>query len=106
MTIISRIAGRFWLPPTAIILSTAAFVRWPVALPQTLNVFGIVAAFTVCLSSFVVHITLLTDRRQIAFIPIILVYSAILAAWGWNDNHTVRSAKLSGDAPIVLKDVS
>ena len=90
---------------TAIILSTAAFVRWPVALPQTLNVFGIVAAFTVCLSSFVVHITLLTDRRQIAFIPIILVYCAILAASGCNDNHTVRSAKL-GEDPAVLKEVS
>ena len=87
-------------------ISTTAFVLWPVALPQTLNVFGIVAAFTVCLSAFVVHITLLTDRRQVAFIPIILVYCAILAAWGVNDNHTVRSAKLSGDDPAVLKDVS
>ena len=90
---------------TAIILSTAAFVLWPVALPQTLNVFGIVAAFTVCLSSFVVHVTLLTDRRQIAFIPIILVYCAVLAASGSNDNHTVRSAKLNED-PAVLKEVS
>jgi predicted chitinase len=89
----------------AITSLTVAFVFWPVALPQALNVFGIVAAFTVCLSSFVVHITLLSDRRQIAFIPIILVYSAILAAWGWNDNHTVRSAKLAGH-PAVLKDVS
>jgi len=89
----------------AITSLTVAFVFWPVALPQALNVFGIVAAFAVCLSSFVVHITLLSDRRQIAFIPIILVYSAILAAWGWNDNHTVRSAKLAGD-PAVLKDVS
>jgi predicted chitinase len=90
---------------TAITALTTAFVLWPVALPQALNVFGIVAAFTVCLSSFVIHITLLSDRRQIAFIPIILVYCAVLAAWGLNDNHTVRSAKINAE-PATLKDVS
>ena len=90
---------------TAIVLSTAAFVRWPVALPQTLNVFGIVAAFTVCLSSFVVHITLLTDRRQFAFIPIILVYSGILAASGLT-TITRSAARSSARIPLVLKEVS
>jgi predicted chitinase len=88
-----------------IITFTAAFVHWPVGFPQTINVFGIVAAFTVCLSSFVVHITMLADRLKLAFIPFILAYCAILAAFGWNDNHTVRSPTLIGK-PAVLHDVS
>lgn len=88
-----------------IVLTTTAFVMWPVGLPQAISVFGIVAVFTVCICSFVVHVTLITDRWKTAIIPMILVYCGILAAVGSNDNHTVRSLKLAGD-PVVLRDVS
>ena len=103
----SYFSNGWTLLATALLIAalTAAFVIWPVGLPQGIGVFGIVAAFTVCLSSFVVHITMLADRSKIAFIPIILAYCAIVAALGPNDNHTVRSVKLDG-APAVLKDVS
>jgi predicted chitinase len=98
--------GRTLLVTAALIASaTAAFVVWPVSLPQKINMFGVIAIFTFCLCSFVLHITLVSDRCKIAFIPILLVYCAVVAAFGWNDNHAVRSANSAGD-PVPLKDVS
>jgi predicted chitinase len=85
--------------------ATAVFVKYPVGVPQAINVFGIVAIFTICISSFVVHITLITDRWKIAILPIILVCAALIAALGLNDNHTVRRAGRDGDAH-PLRDVS
>jgi hypothetical protein len=69
-----------------ITLTAALFVESPVVFPQFVKLFGIVAIFAICVSSFVVHMTLLTDRYRITFFPIILIFSAAIAALVLNDN--------------------
>lgn len=93
---------------TIIVITVAAtlFVENPVRLPQFLKLFGVVAIFAFCISSFVIHMTLLTDRYRIAFFPAILVLAALIAFSGLNDNHTVRTVKgeeRAANSP-VLKD--
>jgi predicted chitinase len=90
----------------AIVVATTLFVENPVALPQFIKVFGVVAIFTLCLSSFVVHMTLLTDHYRIAFFPLVLLACATFAYFGLNDNHTVRTVKNIDKAAAapVLRD--
>jgi predicted chitinase len=102
----------FSKPPTLLVtvavitLTATLFVESPVALPQSVKLFGIVAIFAICISSFVIHMTLLTDRYRIAFFPIVFMLSATIAAVGLNDNHTVREVRnvdKAANSP-VLKD--
>jgi hypothetical protein len=90
----------------AIVVATTLFVENPVSLPQLIKVFGVVAIFTLCISSFVVHMTLLTDRYRITFFPLVLLICATIAFLGLNDNHTVRTVKSDDRAANspVLKD--
>jgi predicted chitinase len=74
-----------------IVAAEAIFVVFPVKFPQAINVFGIVSIFTICICSFVVHVTLISDRYKIAIIPAVLIWVGFVAAIGSNDNHLVRS---------------
>jgi hypothetical protein len=89
-----------------IALTEVMFVESPVEFSQFVKLFGIVAIFTICVSSFVIHVTLLTDRYRIAFLPIVLIMSAMIAALVLNDNHTVREVTTEAKAANspVLKD--
>lgn len=87
-----------------IIAAEAAFVNSPVAFAQGINVFGIVAVFTVCICSFVVHVTLISDKYKVAIIPAILVWAGLCAALGFNDNHLVRT--VTSRQATALQDLS
>jgi predicted chitinase len=91
---------------TIITVIATLFVEYPVALPQWLGIFGIIAIFAFCISSFVIHMTLLTDHYKITFFPILLIFSALIAAFNLNDNHTARSLDKDHQAaaPSILKD--
>jgi predicted chitinase len=67
-----------------------AFYQFPVALPQALGVFGIVALFALCTVAFCVHFALLTIKYRFPFIPVILGCALVFALLDLNDNHTVR----------------
>jgi hypothetical protein len=77
----------------AITLTATLFVENPVVFPQSVKLFGIVAIFAICISSFVIHMTLLTDQYRITFFPIFLTLAATIAAVGLNDNHEIREVK-------------
>jgi len=74
------------------IVVTTIFVLAPVGLPQALSPFGILAAFTLCVMAFCVHLSLLTIRHGFPYLPVLLLWGLLLSAWDWNDNHTVRQA--------------
>jgi predicted chitinase len=84
---------RFLLVTFAVIFSiTAIFILNPVRVPQLLGPFGILAAFTLCIVAFCIHLSLLTVKHQIPFIPIVLFFCLLIAASDLNDNHYIRSS--------------
>jgi predicted chitinase len=84
-----------------ILVSTASFVLFPVVLPQTIGVFGIVALFTLCIVAFCTHFSLLTIKFRFPFIPLILASAVGFSLLDLNDNHEIRLL----DAPILPQQV-
>lgn len=80
---------------------TAAFVKFPVGLPRALGVFGIIAAFVVCVTAFAIHFTLLTIKWRIPFIPLIFVAALAFSYFDFNDNHAIRTINVPGAEPTT-----
>jgi hypothetical protein len=58
-----------------ITLFTAVFVAWPDVPAQVIGTFGVVAVFTLCVTAFCVHISLLTIYRRLPVFPIIFGFA-------------------------------
>jgi hypothetical protein len=83
---------RFIAASVAIIAAvTAVFIFWPDKPAQLLGTFGVVAVFSLCVTAFCVHISLLTIRRKFPFFPIIFSFALLFAALDINDNHYIRT---------------
>lgn len=88
----------FFLLTVALIAAvTTAFLFSPVRLPQVLGVFGILAVFTICIVSFCIHLSLLTIKHEIPFLPIIFAWCLLLAFLDVNDNHSIRTMPAASD---------
>ena len=72
------------------VIVTAAFVIWPVPLPQLLTVFGILSLFTLCIVAFCLYFSLLTIEYRLPFISGLLILALIFSILDLNDNHVVR----------------
>ena len=86
----------------SIAVLTACILIFPVGFPQAMGVFGIVAAFAICVTAFTIHFTLLTIDMRIPFIPIFIVWALLLSYWDRNDNHSIRTIPV---AATTVKDV-
>lgn len=73
-----------------IVLFATAFRLAPVAFPQAIGVFGIVAIFALCVVAFCVHFSLLTIEHRLPLIPSLFGLVVIFALFDLNDNHDVR----------------
>jgi predicted chitinase len=82
----------------AITVLTIAFLCYPVRLPQILGSFGIIAAFTFCVTAFVVQFGLLTMRRRLPMIALAIVAAGLFGYFDLNDNHAVRAIDSGKDA--------
>ncbi len=87
---------------------TGAYVLFPLGLPRSLGVFGIIATFALCVAMFTLYFTLLTLRYRFPFIPLIVGAAVVLSVYDLNDNHQVRvlepeagAAKLSVTRPAA-----
>lgn len=83
---------------------TFLFLLWPVALPQTLGVFGVVAIFVLCVTGFVVHFSMLTIEYRIPYLPIVFVPALVAAIFDLNDNHAVRTISDGGSSRLASAD--
>lgn len=86
-------ARRRFLAATAIItiLLAVLFVRYPVGFASALGSFGVLALFTVCLTAVCVHLSLITIRDRIPYIPLILIGVLLISLFDLNDNHVIRT---------------
>jgi predicted chitinase len=81
----------FLVLTTAVIASlTTLFVVNPVALPQVLGSFGVIALFTLCVVLFCTHLSVMTTAFRFPFIPLIFVCAATFSILDLNDNHEIR----------------
>jgi predicted chitinase len=78
------------LTAAMVVIVTAIFIRVPVAIPQALGAFGILAVFTFCLTAICAHLSLLTIKHRIPFIPILLTIALAISYLDLNDNHFIR----------------
>jgi hypothetical protein len=86
------IRRRFFLATLAVVIAiTFAFVWLPVSLPRMLGAFGILAAFTLCLTAICVHLSLVTLRTRIPLIPITLAIVLVISYFDRNDDHLIRT---------------
>jgi predicted chitinase len=75
----------------ALILGVSLLVfLFPVAVAETVGVFGLVALYSLCLVALCIHFSLLTIKRNIPFIPIALTAALLISLLDLNDNDTVR----------------
>jgi predicted chitinase len=79
----------FLLTIGAIVALTALFVAYPDRPAQFVGTFGVVALFTLCVTAFTVHLSLLTIERNFPYLPLIFGAALLVAALG-NDDHEVR----------------
>jgi hypothetical protein len=56
-----------------------------------LGAFGILAAFTLCLTAICVHLSLVTLRTRIPLIPITLAIVLVISYFDRNDDHLIRT---------------
>lgn len=93
-------ARRRFLVATAIItvLLAILFVRYPVGFASALGSFGVLALFTVCLTAVCVHLSLITIRDRIPYIPLILICVLLISLFDLNDNHGVRTLSVKSAA--------
>jgi predicted chitinase len=86
------IRRRFFLATLAVVISlTLAFVWFPVSFPRVLGAFGILAAFTLCLTAICIHLSLVTIRTRIPLIPIVLAIALGISYFDRNDDHLMRT---------------
>ncbi|WP_249779091.1 hypothetical protein [Bradyrhizobium sediminis] len=79
----------FLLTISAIIALTVMFVVYPDRPAQFVGTFGVVALFTLCVTAFTVHLSLLTIEHSFPYLPAIFAWALLLAVIG-NDDHEVR----------------
>lgn len=73
-----------------IVFFTTLFVAWPDVPAQAIGTFGVVAVFTLCITAFCVHISLLTISRKLPLFPIIFGFALLIGVAGI-DNHRIRT---------------
>jgi predicted chitinase len=79
----------FLLTISAIIALTVMFVAYPDRPAQFVGTFGVIALFTLCVTAFTVHLSLLTIEHSFPYLPAIFAWALLVAAIG-NDDHEVR----------------
>jgi predicted chitinase len=86
----------FVLSIAAITAITIALFFMPVILPQAVGVFGILATFTLCVVAFCLHLSLLTIKYRLPFIPALFIFALLLSYFDLNDDHDVRELQEAG----------
>lgn len=69
---------------------TALLLYAPVALPQRLGTFALIAIFALLVVGFCVHISLATIHHRFPFFPIIFFFVAVFSLADLTDNHEIR----------------
>jgi len=81
-----------WLGITiaAILAITWLFVSVPVAIPQRIGTFTLIALFALLIVAFCIHISLATIHFRFPYLPIIFVLVLVFSWADLNDNHEIR----------------
>lgn len=70
---------------------SAAFLWSPVALPQAIGAVSVLTAFALCVTLFVVNLTLVGMRLKVPTISVLVLAAFAFSALDLNDNHWVRT---------------
>ncbi len=75
----------------AIAALTLGYLMNLVPIATNLGVFGLLAIFTLSITVAITHLSVLTMRDNLPYIPALLVYALAISAFDANDNHMVRA---------------
>jgi hypothetical protein len=82
------------------------FAITPVSIGRALTPFGVVCLYFIALTIVVVALVIVSERKHIPLLPMLLVGAIAFALFGLNDNHAIRTIKSQTDHAASRHSVS